>query len=560
MGKIYYRLSVVAGVMSGILFSIVLSLPYSITVEVLTQLGNIFVTLWLVSIYLYQRDSLRGLGKAGFFALVAGGLYILLQNFLVFYVWKFDYPTIEAQMDTPIWFLLMTAGPVFVWAIMALGTASLEVGKLPRGSTILWFVGWLLFMILPSYATLTAAIAGVIWSGFTMWKGRDPIVDKEEGIEGTEKPEEVENQTAIERGSRLYPLDAVRGLILALMAIDHSSLLVRKVHTSEFFDMPMPAYENTAAFLTRFVSHICAPGFFFLMGAGMVLLTRSRRDRGWSYWQIARHFLVRGLSLIVLEQLLLDPVLYDRIIWKEYGVLFGLGGAMIAGILFLRLGSLPLLGIGTGLILITQVTPTAMINLGINYPPLVRLFLVPGYTGDWFTIYPILPWLGIAALGMAFGREILKDRKRAYRATLIAGSIALVLFVLVRSLDGFGNFQSPAGDGWIDYLNMVKYPPSLAFTLLTVGIILLLIYLTARLGERLAKWGQPLLVFGGTALFFYFMQWFLLNQFNQLFPGGTNLAVMYACWVLLLVLLYPICRGYMVFKRGTSPESVWRLF
>jgi uncharacterized membrane protein len=560
MGKIFYRLSIAAGVTSGILFGLVLNLPFGITVEVLTQIGNIFMTLWLVSIYFYQRDSFGGLGRAGLVALVAGGLYILIQNYLVFIVWKFDFQTIEAQMDTPIWFLLMTSGPVYVWAIMALGTASLEIGKLPRGSTILWFVGLLLFMILPSYATLTAAITGIIWSGFSMWRGRDPIVDKGEVFEGIEKPEEVENQAATQKGSRLLPLDAIRGLILALMAIDHASLLIRKIHASEFFDMPLPTYECAAAFLTRFVSHICAPGFFFLMGAGMVLLTQSRRDRGWSYWQITRHFLVRGLSLIVLEQLLLDPVLYDRIVWKEYGVLFGLGGAMISGILFLRLGSLPLMGIGTGLILITQITPTAMINLGINYPPLVRLFLVPGYTGDWFTIYPIIPWLGIAVLGMAFGREILKDRKGAYQGALMAGSIALTLFVLVRSLGGFGNFRSPAGNGWIDYLNVVKYPPSLAFTLLTVGIILLLIYLTARLGERLTKWGQPLLVFGGSALFFYFMQWFLLNQFNQLFPEGTDLPIMYACWGLILVLLYPICRSYRIFKRGTSPESVWRLF
>lgn len=393
-----------------------------------------------------------------------------------------------------------------------------------------------------------------------MWKGRGHIIEKDETVEESSKITDVDNRAPFEEGSRLFSLDATQGLIMALMAIDHASLLIRKAHSSEFFNMPIPQYEGAAAFLTRFVTHICAPGFFFLMGTGMVLLTESRPDRGWSYWHIAWNFLVRGLLLIALEQFLLDPVLYNRVIWREYGVLFGLGGAMIVGILFLRLGTLPLLGIGTGLILITQILPTAMIDLGIHYPPLVRLFLVPGQTGDWFTIYPVIPWLGIATLGMAFGRELLKDRKRAYYKALIAGSIFLALSVLVRSLGGFGNFKSPAGAGWIDFLNMVKYPPSLGFTLLTLGIVLLLIVLFTRLGERLAKWGQPLLAFGGTALFFYFMHWFLLDHFDPLVPKGTSLPIMYVCWALILVLLYPVCRSYMKFKRGTPPDSVWRLF
>jgi uncharacterized membrane protein len=246
--------------------------------------------------------------------------------------------------------------------------------------------------------------------------------------------------------------------------------------------------------------------------------------------------------------------------WKEYGVLFGLGGAMIVGILFLRLGTLPLFGIGTGLILITQILPDVMNNLGIGHLPVVRMFLVPGQAGDWFTIYPILPWLGIAALGMAFGRELLKDRTQAYRKTLIAGVVFLMLFVLVRSVGEFGNFIPSAGAGWIDFLNMVKYPPSLGFTLLTLGIGLLLIVLFAKLGERLKRWGRPLLVFGGTALFFYFMHWFLLIQFSSFFPNGTSLPIMYLVWALIAVLLFPICSTYLDFKRETTPESFWRLF
>jgi uncharacterized membrane protein len=560
MENTFYRLSIVAGVLSGILFGIALALPFGIASEVLSELGNFFATLWLAAIYIFQRDSLPGLGRAGFFALMIGGVILLLQNVLVFFVWEFDYTIIEAQIGTPVWFLILIAGLLYSWAIMALGTASLESGILPRGATILWFVGWLLVMVVPSYVTFGLATVGIIWSGSVMWKGRDPIIDEVVVEEEPKENVEIDNHKPLGRRARLWSLDTIRGLIITLMAIDHASLLVRKAHSFEIFNLPIPNYENAAAFLTRFVTHICAPGFFFLMGAGMVLFSDSRRNRGWSQWRIARHFLIRGLLLIALEQLLLDPVLYRRIIWTEFGVIFGLGGAMIVGILIFRLGSLSLFGVGTGLILFTQVFPTAMIDLNISHLPLVRLFLVPGQTGDWFIIYPILPWLGIAVLGMAFGRELLKDRGRAYWKALVFGLNFLLLFVFVRLFGEFGNFISPAGSSWIDFLNLVKYPPSLGFTLLNLGIVLLLIVLFARLEERLEKWGQPLLVLGGTALFFYFMHWFLLNQFSPLFPEGTSLPTMYLCWALVLGLLYPVCRSFFIFKRNTAPESIWRLF
>ena len=74
------------------------------------------------------------------------------------------------------------------------------------------------------------------------------------------------------------------------------------------------------------------------------------------------------------------------------------------------------------------------------------------------------------------------------------------------------------------------------------------------------KWGKPLLVYGGTALFFYFMHWFLLNQFAIYFPKGSSLVIMYLFWGLTLVLLYPVCRSFMTFKRETKPESLGRLF
>jgi uncharacterized membrane protein len=556
MTKNYYRLCVSAGVIGNVLFEAGGRLPVGKPMVLLMTLGITFIAVWLAAIYAFHREDIGILGRVGFFTLVFSVLAIIFRNILLFFVWEYGLEELEALWDTPAWFIINIGEFVYIWSVIALGTECLRIGKLPRGSTILWFLG---LILLPLNLASALLIAGVIWSGSVLWKKGEPSDSGDFGTKLPPQPEEGELLATPSRSSRIIPLDATRGLIIILMAIDHASLLIRKAHSFELYNLPIPNYDSAAAFLTRFVTHICAPGFFFLMGAGMMLLAESRLKRGWSYGKIVRHLFSRGLMLIALEQLLLDPVLYNRIILTEFGVLFGLGGVLIVGILFLRLGSLPLLGIGSGLILITQVLPKAMIDIGINYPPAVRLFFVPGTTGDWFTIYPVIPWLGIAALGMAFGRQLLKDREIAYRQGLQTGLILLVLFMVVRSVGGFGNFKPAIGSGWIDYLNVVKYPPSLGFTLFTLGIDLVLIYIFHRVSAGLAKWGKPLLVFGQTALFTYFMHWFMLAGLGDFFPVGTSLIVMYAGWALALVALYPISLNYGRFKRSTKPESVWRL-
>ena len=89
------------------------------------------------------------------------------------------------------------------------------------------------------------------------------------------------------KAARLFAPDALRGLIITLMALDHASLFIAHKHSSgEMWGGPYPVYTDTLAFLTRFVTHFCAPGFFFLMGVGMALLALSRQEQGWSKWRI----------------------------------------------------------------------------------------------------------------------------------------------------------------------------------------------------------------------------------------------------------------------------------
>jgi uncharacterized membrane protein len=243
-------------------------------------------------------------------------------------------------------------------------------------------------------------------------------------------------------------------------------------------------------------------------------------------------------------------------------VLFGLGATMIIGALLLRLNAMVLISLGTITTITSQLLTPDPGKSNYLYSPFLRLMYIPGQTGMMQVFYPILPWLGVVLFGIAFGKWIMHDVKRAYRKALIMGIILILLFVVVRIAGGFGNIHPPESSGVIDFLNVTKYPPSIAFILLMLGINLLIIFLLSRTGAGLEQWGKPLLVFGRAALFFYIVHLYLYSLMGMLFAakGGTNLLVMYLLWITGLLILYPLCVWYGNFKQGKPADSLWRLF
>jgi uncharacterized membrane protein len=363
---------------------------------------------------------------------------------------------------------------------------------------------------------------------------------------------------------------------MVLMAIDHISYFVARVHPSEYWGLALPQYSDILAFLTRFLTHPCAPGFFFIMGTGMILFASSRRKIGWSEGRIRRFFLLRGLMLIGLELMIINVawllgLISSRVDFFKPGpggggdlalvflVLSALGFSMIFSSLLLRTGPAITIAVGFGATLATQLLIPSAENVHVLYSPLIRLLMIPGQTGFMSVMYSIIPWLGICCLGMGFGSILIKNRKRAFQMALYTGIVFLLLFFVVRSLGGFGNFHPPEA-GTIGFLNVTKYPPSLSFVFLMIGINLLFLVLFEKAGPGLQKWGKPLLIYGNTALFFYVLHMYMLAALSFAFPYGTKIPLLYPFWLLLLVLLYPMCKWYGNFKRQTPPESVWRFF
>jgi uncharacterized membrane protein len=155
---------------------------------------------------------------------------------------------------------------------------------------------------------------------------------------------------------------------------------------------------------------------------------------------------------------------------------------------------------------------------------------------------------------MLFGRWLLADEKKAYQKGLWLGLALLVLFIILRSADGFGNIRPRSGDSWIDFLNVVKYPPSLTFTFLTMGVNLLALWGFSKAGKGLQTASRPLVAFGSAPLFVYVLHLYLYMLMGRFFePLGTSLPVMYLYWLSGLAILYLPALWYGRFKQSKSP-------
>jgi len=366
---------------------------------------------------------------------------------------------------------------------------------------------------------------------------------------------------------RLLPFDLLRGLLMILMALDHANFHIAQQHSSgEYWGGHYPSFSTPMHFLVRFVTHLSAPGFFFTMGFGMVLFASSRRKKGWREPQIIGHFLSRGLILIALQIFLnysqaWSVAGFSAPLWYV-GVLAALGFGMILCIPLLRLKPLFLAGISLGFFIAMEVLTPDPGLWGRNFNNLVGTLLVySGGTGEFWTNYPLLAWVELLVLGMLFGKWVQIDVKKAYQKGAWLGVIFLVIFVMVRLNNGFGNIRPLPVDNWMGFLSLVKYPPSMTFVLLTIGVNLILLWGFSWIKKPVIGDWNPVLVFGRVPLFFYISHiglYFLMGR--QLTSGGSSLAVMLALWFAGLIVLYFPARWYGLYKSRQPAKSWVRYF
>jgi uncharacterized membrane protein len=387
--------------------------------------------------------------------------------------------------------------------------------------------------------------------------------------------------TRPDAASRLTAIDALRGAVMVLMALDH---------TRDFFHAGAMAFSpedltrtTPILFLTRWITHVCAPVFLFTAGVGVYLrLQRPGSTKG----QLSRFLWTRGLWLVIVE-LTVMRVALNFSLDARYPVLllvlWALGVSMIALAALIHLPhrvlavlSLAVIAVHNGFdgVQASQFGAFAGLWNVLHQPGVFFVAGLPVVAG-----YPVVPWVAVMAAGFSAGPLFLLEPHVRRRVLLRLGTALIVGFVLLRAMNVYGDpqpwsVQPSAVFTVLSFFRATKYPPSLAFLLMTLGPALLFLAYLDRRGLRAS---HPLVVLGRVPLFYYVLHFFALHVvastfawlrygtasftflFNPLpsmggpatlFPQGFGypLWVTYAVWIAIVALLYPLCRWFAEFK------------
>jgi len=374
--------------------------------------------------------------------------------------------------------------------------------------------------------------------------------------------------------ARLDSVDLLRGIVMIVMALDHVRDFFHWSAIQGFGPLDL-ARTTPWIFLTRFITHYCAPTFMFLAGTGAFLaIMRGKTKRELSWFLVTR-----GAWLIFLELTLLmwfgwrfeiNPTEYT------FATLWALGWSMItlAGLIHLPLRVIALFG------LILTLGHNALDGIKADswgaWAPLWKVlhaggsFSVAGKI-QFFAFYPLIPWVGVMAAGYSFGAIYQWDPARRRTWLLRLGTALIVGFVALRFSNLYGNPSpwTPQKDGvftLLSFINCAKYPPSLLYLCMTLGPGMILL---AWFERGTPAWLKPALVFGRVPMFYYILHIPLIHGLavlmNQIRFGGGNfsslrsadapppdagvgLVGVYVAWIGVVLVLYPLCRRFADLK------------
>jgi uncharacterized membrane protein len=384
-------------------------------------------------------------------------------------------------------------------------------------------------------------------------------------------------------GTRLLSIDALRGLVMIIMALDH---------VRDFFHADAMLFSPTdlsrtkpLLFFTRWITHYCLPVFMFAAGMGVYLYGRSR-TKG----QLSRFLWTRGLWFIALE-LTVMQFAYNFNFSLRFLILllilwiFGICMIAMAVLVYVPMRWLAALSVAVIVLhncldgfRAAEFGPAAWIWNFLHQPGVIpvagKLVLVT---------YTFLPWIAVMAAGFCFGRVFQMEPESRRRTMLKLGLAMTAAFIALRAVNHYGDpapwaHQKTALFTALSFLNCTKYPGSLDFLLMTLGLALLLLAWFDRLTFKPAN---PLVVFGRVPMFYFILHFYLIHVlaalgawlrygssaarfiFNplpsmggpeKLFPPnfGYSLWTVYGVWLLVVVLLYPVCRWFAQIKARRS--------
>lgn len=372
--------------------------------------------------------------------------------------------------------------------------------------------------------------------------------------------------------TRNASIDILRGLVMVVMALDHA----RDYFTGFDVDPTDLSTASAALFLTRFVTHYCAPVFVFLAGTAAYL----SRAHGKSSGDLSRFLLTRGLWLIFLELTIvrfcwLFNVSYHfsvlQVIWA-----IGCSMVVLAALVHLQTRTVAILGgaMVLGHNLLDGIHARALGRWGIAWSlvhePQWNYELAPGYRLA--VVYPLVPWIGVMALGYALGAVMMKPEDERRRILLRVGLGAILAFAVLRLSNLYGDprpwsAQKNALFTFLSFLNCEKYPPSLCYLLMTLGPALVALALFEHARGAVARF---FIVFGRVPLFYYVSHLLLIHavswafareRFGHFPADGEQVALrfslpcVYLVWLAVVFALFPLCRWFAGVKSRN--KDVW---
>lgn len=379
--------------------------------------------------------------------------------------------------------------------------------------------------------------------------------------------------------ARIQSVDVLRGVIMIVMALDH----VRDYFGVAGVSPTDVAHASTALFFTRWITNFCAPVFFLLTGTGAFLSLRRK-----STAQLSRFLWTRGLWLIFLE------IVVTRCLGWQFNfdyrltllfVLWALGWSMIALAALVHFPVRIVTAFGVVMIATHNLLDSVAASSFGVFAPLWSILHAPAviFASPRFTVfeaYPLIPWIGVTAVGYGLGQVYRWDTDRRRAFLLRLGVAVTTAFVVIRAVNVYGDpnrwtTQHSSLSTVLSFINTTKYPPSLLFLLMTLGPAMLFLRAVDGWTPRSL---HPALIIGKVPMFYYVLHitlahliavvlcyarygqvhWMFespqLSQFPITFPPGWgfDLPVVYLVWGVVVILLYPACRWYAALKQRRS--------
>ena len=379
------------------------------------------------------------------------------------------------------------------------------------------------------------------------------------------------------KSSRIVSLDLLKGIIIVMMAMDHTRIFF---HSSSYlFDPTDPEKTNLLLFLTRWITHFCAPAFSILAGISAYLIGKRKSKKELSVFLVKR-----GIWLIIVELIIVNFGWTFDIYFSSFnfGVIWCLGISMIflAAIIHLKMKHILIISL---LILFGHnLLDTIPIQDNFLWSILHEKRNFNIFSIHFIIYYPIIPWIGVMSLGYYFGAFYDKDynAKRRRKIFNLIGISSLLLFIVFRSINQYGNHHKwETYDTLIQtiysFLEPTKYPPSLTFLLLAFGIMFLILGNIENTKRQISEFFS---VFGRVPFFVYIIHIFIIHFFSVVFyrltlmyrhyeisnsanpnseislERGTSIGITFLIWIGIIIILYPLCKKFWAYKQNNKDK------